>query len=105
MAAYRLLDSGDLNAAEWQHLRELLNWFNTNLQPPPDNFEASRAIFWFNPNVQDCLERVWGLVHILRQHGYHVAVYKCPTLGNICYRDKYQVAAYPSDRDGKITVS
>jgi hypothetical protein len=40
----------------------------------------------------------------LKLHGYHVTIYKCPGLGNILYRDKFQAAAYPSDRDGKITT-
>jgi len=104
MAAHSLLKSGDLDPDEWKFLREILDWFNENLPAPPENFYASRAIFWFQPNARDCLDRVWDMVHLLRQHGYHVVVYKCPGLGNICYRDKFQVAAYPSDRDGKITM-
>jgi hypothetical protein len=103
-AAYFLLDSGDLDQVEWKQLRELLDWFKANLPLPPDNFDKGRAIFWFQPNARDCLDRVWELVQLLKQHGHHVVIYKCPSLGNICYRDKFQVAAYPSDRDGKITM-
>jgi hypothetical protein len=103
-AAYTLLESGDLSSEEWQHLREILNWFSKNLPTPPESFNAGRAIFWFQPNARDCLDRVWDMVELLRQHGYHVTVYKCPSLGKICYRDKFQVAAYPSDSDGKITM-
>jgi hypothetical protein len=104
MAAYSLLRSGELSLDEWKHLRETLDWFEENLPAPPEDFRASRAIFWFQPNAHDCLDRVWDMIDLLRRHGYHVTVYKCPSLGNICYRDKYQVAAYPSDRDGKITM-
>jgi hypothetical protein len=104
MAAYSLLDSEDLDALEWKHLREILDWFKVNLPTPPDSFEASRAIFWFQPNARDCLDRVCESVHVLRLPGCHVTVYKCPRLGNICYRDKFQAAAYPSDLDGKITM-
>lgn len=103
-AAYSLLEAGELNTDDWKHLRLTLDWFEANLPTPPDDFEASRAIFWFSPNARDCLGRVWDIAHLLRQHGYHVVVYKCPSLGNICYRDKFQVAAYPSDFDGKITM-
>ena len=104
MAAYSLLDSGDLDALEWKRLHEILDWFKVNLPTPPESFEASRAIFWFQPNAHECIDRVWELVHLLRLHGSHVTVYKCPRLGNICYRDKFQAAAYPSYRDGKITM-
>jgi hypothetical protein len=103
-AAYNLLESGELSPEEWQRLRETLIWFSKNLPTPPESFNAGRAIFWFQPNARNCLDRVWDMVELLRQHSYHVTVYKCRGLGNICYRDKYQVAAYPSDRDGKITT-
>jgi hypothetical protein len=104
MAAYSLLKSGELSSDEWKHLRAILDWFEVNLPAPPENFYASRAVFWFQPNARDCLDRVWEMIEMLRLHGYHITVYKCPNLGNIVYRDKFQVAAYPSDRDGKITT-
>ncbi|HEY0079584.1 MAG TPA: hypothetical protein VGB73_13305 [Pyrinomonadaceae bacterium] len=103
-AAYSLLESGDLDSAEWKRLRELLDWFNENLPPPPDSFYASRAIFWFKSNAQEDISRIWELVHLLRAHGYHIEVYKCRRLANISYEDRVQVAAYPSEKDGKTTV-
>jgi hypothetical protein len=103
-AAYSLLDSGDLNSDEWQRLREILDWFNEHLPHPPKKFSADRAIFWFWSNAEESINRIWELVHLLRLHGYHVEVYKCRRLGNICYRDHLQVAAYPSVLDSKITV-
>jgi hypothetical protein len=103
-AAYELLDSGDLHSDEWKHLKELLDWFDENLKSPPDNFYASRAIFWFKSNARENISRIWELVHLLRLHGHNIEVYKCRSLANISYEDKMQVAAYPSERDGKITV-
>lgn len=104
VAAYSLLESGDLDSAEWKRLRELLDWFNDNLPHPPDSFYASRAIFWFKSSAHENVSRIWEMVHLLRAHGYHVEVYKCRRLGNISYEDDLQVAAYPSDRDAKISV-
>jgi hypothetical protein len=101
--AYLLLNSGDLNPNEWKHLRGILDWFNDNLAAPPKKFEASRAIFWFRSAAEENISRVWDLVHILREHERHVTVYKCRRLANITYSDKFQVAAYPSHLDGKIT--
>lgn len=103
-AAYSLLDSGDLDSVEWKQLRELLDWFDEHLTSPPDSFYASRAIFWFKSDAQENISRIWEMVYILRGHGYHIDVYKCRRLANVSYEDKFQVAAYPSDRDGKTTV-
>jgi hypothetical protein len=104
VAAYSLLDSGELNQEEWKQLREILNWFNTHLPHPPKSFFAGRAIFWFKPGAKDCISQIWDLVAILREHGHHVEVHRCPRLANVCYRDQFQVAAYPSKEDGRITV-
>ena len=103
-AAYSLLESGSLDQNEWKQLRELLIWFSKNLPTPPDSFSADRALFWFKSNAKPSIERIWEVVHLLRHHGYHVEIHKCRQLGNICYRDEFQVAAYPSDHDGKITI-
>ena len=103
-AAYELLDSGDLDSDEWKQLKDLLDWFDENLKSPPDDFYASRAIFWFKSTAHENINRVWELVNLLRLHGHYIEVSKCRNLANISYEDKMQVAAYPSSRDGKITV-
>ena len=103
-AAHRLRDSGTLDSAEDARLRELLVWFNKNLPPPPDNFDARRAVFWFKSTSLECISRIWEMVHLLEAHGFHITVYKCRRLANCCYWDKFQVAAYPSDHDGRITI-
>lgn len=104
IAAYELLDSGDLSAAEWKHLRDILDWYKENLPVPPKNFEASRAIFWFSSSAAENIRRMWDLVAILRAHNIYVNVYKCRHLANISYRDELQVAAYPSPDDAKVSV-
>ena len=103
-ASYDLLNSGNLTKDEWQHVREILNWFNANLPSPPKNFAAGRAIFWFKSSACESIQKIWELVYILRHHGCYVEIRKCRTLGNILREDKFQVAAFPSKRDGKITV-
>ena len=103
-AAYVLLDSGELDRVEWKRLRELLDWFGENLPVPPDEFDARRAVFWFKSTARENITRVWELVGILRMYGYHVTVYKCRRLGNVCFRDKFQIAAYASDLDGRIAM-
>ena len=104
IAAYGLLDSGDLTTDEWKPVRGILDWFNEHLPHPPDRFSTGRAVFWFKSSAQDSIRQVWDLVHLLRQHGHHVEVHKCRRLANIAYQDQLQVAAYPSGRDDRITV-
>jgi hypothetical protein len=104
VASYSLLESGDLSPDEWKRLREILNWFNANLRHPPKGFVAGRAVFWFKSNATQSISQIWELVHLLREHSYLVEVRKCRHLANILYEDEFQVAAYPSKRDGKITV-
>jgi hypothetical protein len=103
-ASYQLLDSGDLNQNERQRLREIHIWFNIHLPSPPEKFDADRAIFWFKSSAKESITRIWELVHLLREHSYLVEVHKCRHLANILYEDEFQVAAYPSKRDAKITV-
>jgi len=103
IAAYELLDSGSLSKEEWAELREVLDWFRKHLPTPPESFVAGRAIFWFRSEAKDGIQRIWELVEILRRHGQQVEILKCRRLGNIFYYDAYQVAAYPSNLDGRIT--
>ncbi len=103
-AAYRLLESGDLSALEWKHLRDILDWYKANLPLPPKKFEASRAIFWFRTGAAENISRMWELVAILQAHDIPVIIHKCRHLANISYRDDLQVAAYPSPNDGKVSV-
>jgi hypothetical protein len=103
-ASYELLKSGDLTRDEWQHVREILNWFNANLPSPPKQFRAGRAIFWFKSSASESIHKIWELVYMLRHHGCHVEIHKCRALGNILWEDKFQVAAFPSKRDERITV-
>ena len=104
VASYALLDSGELNKDEWKRLREILDWFNANLPHPPKGFVAGRAIFWFKSTSNDSISKIWEVVQVLRDHSYHVEIHKCRQLANVLYEDKFQVAAYPSKRDGPITI-
>ena len=104
VASHRLLDSGDLSPEEWTHVREILNWFNGNLPTPPKSFTTGRAIFWFKSSTQESIRNIWELVHLLQHHGHYVEVHKCRRLGNILWEDKFQVAAFPSKLDGRITI-
>jgi hypothetical protein len=85
-------------------LRDIPEWFNTNLPHPPKSFVTGRAIFWFKSSAAENIGRIWELVYLLRDHSFRVEVHKCRHLANIRYEDRFQVAAYPSMLDGKTTV-
>jgi hypothetical protein len=104
VASYSLLDSGELTKEEWKRVRGILDWFNDNLPHPPKNFTTGRAIFWFKSSSNASIRKVWELVHLLREHARYVEVHKCRRLGNILYEDTFQVAAFPSKLDGRISI-
>ena len=99
VAAYELLDSGDLSSDERKQLQEIMIWFNKNLPSP--SIALPRAIFWFKSDAQECIKRIWEMAHLLEYHGYSIEMQKCRKLGNIIYQDKFQVAAFPSKLDRK----
>src|SRR5690242_18371519 len=88
-AAHALLDSCELEVEESKRLRDLLDWFGEKLPEPPEDFYASRAIFWFKSSAHESVSRIWELVQLLRQHGHHILVYKCSRLANISYQDEF----------------
>ena len=104
VASYSPLESGNLSSDEWKRLRETLGWFNIHLPHPPKTFVAGRAIFWFKSSAIECIGQIWELIYLLREHSHHVEVPKCRRLANVFYEDEFQVAAYPSKRDARITV-
>ena len=104
LRTYALLDYGDLESNEGEQLRTIMDWFKEHLPSPPEDFYASRAIFWLNRMPRKIFRRVWELVYLLRVHDHHIDVYKCRRWSNVSYEDEFQVAAYPSDKDGKITI-
>ena len=103
-AADVLINSGNLTAEERKRLQDILVWFNVNLPAPNRRDIRGRVTFWFYASAQECIRRMWELVHILRAHDYFIEVHKCEHLHNCIYRDKYQVASHPSPYDAAHTT-
>jgi len=99
VAAYTLLESGELSPDEYEQLHEILTWFSKNLRAP--DVKSAKAIFWFKPDANDCVNKMWDLVQLLRFHGYLVEMQKYRMLRKIIYEDSLQVAAVPSRLDVK----
>jgi hypothetical protein len=66
--AYDLQREGDMPDYERDELRELLVWFDTNLNAPtrfsrsPSRWSQSKAICWFKPTAKEHLETMRRLV-------------------------------------------
>ena len=97
LAAHELRDNADLTVAEHRELRELLAWFNVNLNHPACLKEPGnhRALSWFKPQAKKPLGHMWRLVEILRRHDVETEVHKTRDPGIVLYEDGWQVVAKP----------
>jgi hypothetical protein len=72
--AYALLDGGTLPEAERERLAAIVAWFERYLPSPDRSKLEPRTIFWFRPDSDWLMRKIWEIVEILRQNGFHVAV-------------------------------
>lgn len=107
-AAFGLRDQGVLYPYEEEHLRELMRWFNANLEKPT-RFTSSKppyyrkrngAISWFKDSAVEHISRMREMAAIVENHGLAVRMLKSDKVGYIAYEDEWQVVADPfSDVD------
>jgi hypothetical protein len=102
-AAYRLEEKGHLPDYEESRLRDLLEWFNTNLKEP-DRFTSSKppyyrkenkAISWFKDAATEHIAKLREILAILDNHDIHFEMIKTDRPGYIVYEDDHQVVAEP----------
>jgi hypothetical protein len=93
--AYDLLWGDSLTKAEYEWLREIVDWFEKNLPLPDRSRLDPGAIFWFKAGGDRSVKRIWELVEFLKDCGYHVELIKTQRPGRVCYEDEHQVAATP----------
>lgn len=102
-AAYQLMRQGTLPEYEETRLRELLDWFNSNLKKP-DKFtkskppfyrKQSRAISWFKDTSIEHIANLREIASILNHHDVHTEMIQTDRPGYIVYEDAHQVVAEP----------
>ena len=97
-AAYALLESTMLDRHEHEWLTDTIDWYKANL-PVPRYFaqrKASRfAICWFRTSAQEKIQRLWDLVHLLKEHGVYIRAIRTTRPGEIVFEDDYQIVAIP----------
>ncbi len=96
-AAYALLKAGNLDQQEHGMFKESLAWFEKNV-PIPRKFKDDRAVFWFKAQAGECINRIWTLVGLLREHGIFVRVVRTKAPGQVLHEDEFQIAAVPCKR-------
>lgn len=97
VAAYRLRDSGDMPRHSRDELQSLLQWFIENLpEPEPLGDDRNKtAISWFKSEANECISRVWAMVHLLEENGVVIDKITAEHPGHIIYEDQWQVIAHP----------
>jgi hypothetical protein len=103
-AINELKNCGDLRPYEKDHMREVLDWFNENLETPTSLVRSRyhgphiKAICWFKDSARDHIARMWEIVAVLEQHDIAVSLIKTRRPGYVSYEDRYQIAAEPHVR-------
>ena len=103
VAAYNLLERGDLPFYEHESLTDALRWFNCHLQRPCRFSRTLRprlriAICWFKPSARAHIGKVWEMVAVLENNDVPVRILKTDCPGYIVYEDEHQVVAEPYGR-------
>src|SRR5262245_18107767 len=88
-----LREAGELEEYEVTLLEETYTWLNDHLPCPP--FSTSRwpkqAACWFKDDAGACIERMWVLVSMLKEHGVATRVLRSRNPGKVLYEDEYQI--------------
>ena len=93
--------SGDLLDADDIRLKEIGQWFSTNLKKPTRLARAQkprsqeRAICWFKVGSDRHLAMIREMGLILERYGLLVEMVTSSRIGYVVYEDEYQAAAEP----------
>jgi len=108
-AAYRLRDKSRIPDHEKARLRELLKWFDANLEKPnrftnskpPYYRKKHKAISWFKDTATEHISKLREILAILDNHDVHFEMIKTDRPGYIVYEYEHQVVAEPFS-DSKV---
>ena len=98
-AARVLRDVGELEPYQVEIVNSTYDWLNEHIPCPPfrENLESGKwtndAVAWFLPEANEAIQRMWDLVHVLKDHGVPIRLLRTANPGIIVYRDEYQVVA------------
>ena len=90
------------------HLLELKDWFNQNLEKPNRFNKAKRknglnvSLSWFKSSATEHLQKMYEMKVILDKYEIEVTIIKRENPGYIIYEDEYQVSTLPHGKDKHI---
>lgn len=103
-AAYKLRDSGNVDAADREILAEQLRWFEQHLDTP-SRFNRSTSkgyyrrntsgIAWFKDTATEHVARMHSVAAILKRYGCPVSTLSRARVGYVVFEDDFQVVAEP----------
>ena len=98
--------SAELSSEDAKHLKELVDWFDANLDKP-NRFNRSRrpnrknkAISWFKPSALELLRHLRDLAELLERYGRPVRMIKTHNPVYVIYEDEFQIVAGPFSTTG-----
>ena len=103
-AAADLRDNGDTPEYVSCRLRDILEWFNDNLDVPyrfnrakskNNDRQSTKGISWFKDNARKHISMMRELMAILAEHGYAIEQIRTQRPGYIVFEDNNQIVAEP----------
>lgn len=96
-AAAHALEWQQITGSDADHLRELKEWFNENLEKPTSfgRDKLRLGICWFNTTANEHISRIWEMVQILERNGIYVKKIRTDNPGYVIYEDEWQLVAEP----------
>lgn len=92
-AAYRAMHAHELEPRLAGALKAELTWFGEHLTVP--DFDEPRAVFLFKSNARECMQRIWKMLHVLREAHVWVEMQTFRKTGRVVYEDRHQVTVIP----------
>ena len=96
-AAFRVRDTNQLAAHEWDWLVPELVWFDRHLKSPAElrAWGTERAICWFRSSADEAIARARAVCALLDEKGIHTRMLRTAEPGKVIYEDDLQVVAFP----------
>jgi hypothetical protein len=96
-AAFKLQNSGNLDADAHAELRIVLDWLQKNVTTP-DIFDMPRnlkGVCWFKDSQIEVIAKVSSIFPIMRSNGFDIRETRSSNPGEIIYEDIDQIVAIP----------
>lgn len=88
-----LRDSNLLEMYQVERLEGIYLWLNENIPCPPFSTSnwSRNAISWFKDDAGECIQKMWEIVSLLKEHDVPVRMLLSKNPGKTLYEDKYQI--------------